>query len=334
MKHKYECAIVGIRGYSGLELARVLSKHPAAKLVAGFATDAAFEHESVPILPLSALEETARKVKTVFLATPIEVSAELAPRCLAAGADVIDLSGAFRQDPKAQYGLVPWCGPAKGPERDNSNAPRLIANPGCYATAVLMATVPLLKAEVIRPEILVIDAKSGTTGAGRKAAENLIFSEVEGDCRPYRVGKHQHLPEITAWAQAFSGQAIDPMFTTHLLPVRRGIVAGIYARLNPDASAKAVEGAYASAYAAGGACGGAYRDYPLVRWKEGENFSLRTIVGSARTQIQYTVNGNKLYVFSYIDNLLKGAASQAVENFNRLYDLPVTAALTELEGVL
>jgi N-acetyl-gamma-glutamyl-phosphate reductase len=350
-------AVVGARGYSGLELARILLNHPEVELAACFAHDHAFRlsdylpeaaARAVPVLPLTALESSLPNIDTVFLATPAEASLELAPKALRAGANVIDLSGAFRFQAgteaeraskfelwykakhsaialPAHYGLVPFAQPVNPGQA-------LISNPGCYATAALMAIVPLLKANAVNPKSLVIDAKSGTTGAGRKASEAQLFAEVEGECLPYRVAKHQHLPEIGEWAETFSGTAVDPFFSTHLLPVRRGILASVYAELNSGAD---VGAAYAAAFAG----------YPLARVTRLDggpdqdlspalSLSLKRVVGSARVHLGYQVSGSKLYVFSLIDNLLKGAASQAVENFNALYDYPVALGLEALEGTL
>lgn len=348
--------IVGARGYSGLELARILLQHPVARLKACFATDSKWSLSDylpenaaaeVPVESTVSLDRLAPSFKTVFLATPAEVSAELAPGLLAKGVNVIDLSGAYRLNAslsekwyklkhdqsllsRAEYGLVPWSGALS-----SGTSARLISNPGCYATAVLMAAIPLVKEGVIETSSLVIDAKSGTSGAGRKAVENFLFTEVDGECLPYRVGKHQHLPEICEYTERFAGAKIDPHFTTSLLATRRGIIAGLYARLTPAIAQKspaerlaAVESAFAKHYSG----------YPLVKVGAVEHpglLSLKRVVGSARTHISFAIeDGNKLYAFSTIDNLLKGAASQAVENFNRLADAPVTTGLTNLEGVL
>ncbi|RYZ85745.1 MAG: N-acetyl-gamma-glutamyl-phosphate reductase, partial [Proteobacteria bacterium] len=177
----------------------------------------------------------------VFLATPAEVSLRLAPQIRNAGKTVIDLSGAFRlkaHDYKtwygfdheaptelasAHYGLVPFA--------TKAGAGSVIANPGCYASAISLALIPLLRDGIIRQDGIVIDAKSGTTGAGKKAAENLLFSEVAGECLPYKVGKHQHLPEVTEAVRAFAKVNLDAHFVTSLLSVRRGIIAGVYASL-------------------------------------------------------------------------------------------------------
>jgi len=358
-------AVVGARGYSGLELVRLLLQHPEAELAACLANEASSfsladylpEHAAakVPVLPLSRLEELLPSLDTVFLATPAEASLELAPRLLAGGVHVIDLSGAFRLQEgseaersaryelwykakhphpaltaQAVYGLVPF---QKKPLAGRGKT--LVSNPGCYATAVLMAITPLLKAGAIEPASLVIDAKSGTSGAGRKASEAQLFTEVSGECLPYRVGRHQHLPEISEWAKAFSGRAIDPFFNTHLLPVRRGIIASVYASLAPGKTAADAASAYAEAFAG----------YPLARVTQLDAaasgqlspqlaLSLKRVTGTARVHIGFQAVGTKLYVFSLIDNLMKGAASQALENFNLLHDLPAATGLERLEGTL
>lgn len=335
MQSKTSASIVGARGYTGLELARLLLKHPAVRLTHAFATQD-FEltkdilvqgAEQVTCLADAHLFENLTDV--VFLCTPAEVSMKLAPQILKKGKTVIDLSGAFRlksndymkwyghshtaptELAQAQYGLVPFAGPY------DKNT-KLISNPGCYASAISLALIPLLKNDLIDARTLVIDAKSGTTGAGRKTVEGQLFAEVDGECLPYRVGRHQHLPEIQEAVSAFAGAAVDPHFVTHLLPTKRGIVAGLYAEAKTTELAD-VEKAYAKEFGS----------YSLVRF--GADVSrlgkLAHVVGTPFTHISYELVGKKLYVFALIDNLLKGAASQAVENMNRVLDLPVDFAL-------
>lgn len=359
-------AVVGARGYSGLELCRLLLRHPRARLAAVSATSA---FDLSGHLPETKARNVATKtpdeiltdvsegrVQTVFMATPADVSLNWAPRFVGAGASVVDLSGAFRLKAgtpaernenylkwyrlehtaaasleEAEFGLVPWAG------RDRSRA-RLIANPGCYATAVLMALIPLLRERLIDPESLVIDAKSGTTGAGRKAEERLLQAEVEGNCLPYKAGQHQHQPEIQQALSAFAGASVDFHFTPHLLDTRRGIIAGLYAKLgqgfDADLSAARVQERVQQAYDK------AYEGYPLVEaapmdTARGQTLlGLRRAVGRPGVQISFRAEGSRLYVFSLIDNLLKGAASQAVENFNRLLGEDVSLGLTDVEGVL
>ncbi|MCM2282061.1 MAG: N-acetyl-gamma-glutamyl-phosphate reductase [Bdellovibrionaceae bacterium] len=363
----HRVAIVGARGYSGQELARLLLRHPEARLAGCFASNSStgtsfqLSHllpepgaKHVPTWLMAEFDEKLADLHTVFLATPAEVSLELAPRALAKNVNVVDLSGAFRlkqatnQSPnekyrkwygfehtelelllQADYGLQPFARPAP-----HSGA-RLVANPGCYATAVLMAALPLLESGLIIPESLVIDAKSGTSGGGRKASENLLFTEVEGECLPYKIAKHQHWPEIVEAAWLFAQEEIAPFFTTHLLNTRRGIIASLYAKLKKPADTDAAsEARIQSAFAE------TYSGYPLVRFgalgspETDALLSLKRVVGTPRTHITFRVDGDKLYVFSTIDNLVKGAAGQAVENFNRLLDRPLHLGLTDMEGVL
>lgn len=338
---KITCSVVGARGYTGLETVRLLLQHPQAQLTHCFATTqfnlsqflSSPKAANVICLPDSEIFNNLTDV--VFLATPAEVSLKLAPKILAQGKKVIDLSGAFRLKKsdyqtwygfehtekvwleKAEYGLAPWVGPSKGAQ--------LVANPGCYATAISMALAPLLKNNVVDTENIVIDAKSGATGAGKKAAENLLFTEVDAECLPYKVGRHQHTPEIFEALENLTGQTIAAHFTTSLLPVRRGIIAGIYLNLKTGKSIEDVKNAFEQAY----------QNYNLVSHSEMKHntslVSLKKVVGTGKTHISYEVVGNKLYLFSTIDNLLKGAASQAVENFNRLSDLPITAGVDHLE---
>lgn len=333
-------SVVGARGYSGLELSRLLLRHPAADYRYAFATgkfalgEELLETGAEHVQSFADTEIMAHLTDVVFLATPAEVSRDLAPRIAAAGKKVIDLSGAFRMkktDPapwygfpapaaeimaQVEYGLVPFCGPL----RKTTN---IVANPGCYATAINLALIPLVKHDLIETSSIVIDAKSGTSGGGRKAAENLLFSEVAEDLRPYRVGRHQHAPEIAEAVEGFAGRPIDPHMVTHLLPVRRGISAAIFARAK-TADIAAIAAAFEAEYAA----------YPLVR--HGRDIArlsnLNLIAKTPFTHISYELVDGKLYVFSVLDNLMKGAASQAIENFNRILDLPAGFSLAGLEG--
>lgn len=330
---KLTASVVGARGYTGLELAKILLHHPLINFTHAFAT-AAFKlsddildekADTVTCLPDSELLQNLTDI--VFLATPADVSMRLAPQILKENKTVIDLSGAFRLKnsdyakwyhaehtqktllQEAHYGLVPFAKPANV---------KLVSNPGCYATAISMALIPLLKKGLIDVDSLVIDAKSGTTGAGKKPSENILFSEVDGECLPYRVGKHQHTPEIQEAVADFSGKNINPHFTTHLLTAKRGIIASIYAKTTAKDTAE-ITAAFDEAF----------KDYSLVRY--GTNVaklaSLNKVTHTPYTHISYELVGNKLYLFSCIDNLLKGAASQAVENLNRTMDWPVTLGL-------
>lgn len=342
--HKYEAknhsapvkvSVVGARGYSGLELSKLLLKHSGVKLTHTYASQKFALSDD---LLMSGAEKVICGVEDdlaqdpnpiVFLATPAEFSLKWAPKLIAQGKQVIDLSGAFRLKQSsystwygfehteatalksAVYGLCPFVGAFQAGQK-------LIANPGCYATAISLALLPLLQKGLIETDHIVIDAKSGTTGGGKKAAENLLFAEVDGECLPYKVGKHQHLPEIIETAQHFAGSVIDPHFTTHLLPVKRGIIAGIYAT-SKTSDEKEIAAAFEAVRQAD----------PLFRHgtKIAQMAALKNVVGTAHSHVSYELVGNKLYVFSVIDNLMKGAASQAVENLNRVLDLPTSFCL-------
>jgi N-acetyl-gamma-glutamyl-phosphate reductase len=336
-------SVVGARGYTGLETAKQLLRHPYAKLTHCFATSDFSLSQYLQTKKVSDVKCLSEKelfnnlTDVVFLATPAEASLKLAPEILKQGKKVIDLSGAFRLKkndyPKwygftheqnellqaANYGLVPFA------QFSESN---LVANPGCYASSVLMALIPLIKKGLIQTETIVIDAKSGTTGAGKKASENLLFTEVDGECLPYKIGKHQHLPEIIEAVEQFTGVSIDPFFTTHLLPTRRGILSSLYMKVKPGVTIEQINDAYAHVYA----------NNPLVFFGESDKqpqlLSLKKVVGTAHTHLSYHLKGEQLFLFSTIDNLMKGAASQAIENFNRLYDFPLETGLEEMEAFI
>ncbi len=372
-------AILGARGYSGVELARLALSHPQMSLTGMFATQSFDPRELMPELSLQSsshegleaplkgramkefedeLNSASPGFDTVFLATPAEVALEWAPKILKKGLRAIDISGAFRlkgqgeADSKALYSK--WYGfshtePGLVQEADYGLVPfasgvpstGLISNPGCYATATALGLMPLYHAGLVRMDSVSVDAKSGTTGAGKKAEERLLHAEVDGGCLPYRIGRHQHEPEI-AEAVARYGlkdikRATDVSFSfvPHLLPVRRGIIVSIHARLNQGVQEKDVRSAFEALY----------KDYPLARLVSlsdasgaagggAHELGLRRVVGSARTVMAWHVRGDQLIVFSLIDNLMKGAASQAVENFNRLQGLKVETGLSEREGVL
>lgn len=349
-KSPVSCAVVGARGYAGLELVRILLNHPNAELTACYATKAfslAYELgddsvQGIPCLAESEIMNTPAEV--VFLATPAEVSLELAPKLVKVGKKVIDLSGAFRlkkhsteewygfsqSQPEllkeACYGLWPFV----KPEAFKKSA-GLVANPGCYATAAALALIPLVQSGLIDENSLVLDGKSGATGAGRKAAESLLYSEVSEDCLAYRIGKHQHWPEIQEAIAMVTGKEIDFQFSTHLLPLRRGLTVAVYGRLNEKGLAlknpeQELEKAFAKVYG-----NEVFVSYGAASVKP-HLLSLKKVVGTAKAHIAYSIVGNKVYVFAAIDNLLKGAASQAVESFNAWLDIPQASGLSQMRG--
>lgn len=354
---QHNVAIVGANGYSGRELVKLLLNHPAVAAVTCFSRDpnwrlsdeCLIENEKkITYQPIPSLCSDAKNYHTVFLAVPTEVSLELVPQLINQKINIIDLSGAFRLDketfehwyqqphtasdflPKAIYGLQPW--------QNTIGESNLIANPGCYATAILMALLPLLKKQLIDENHIVIDAKSGISGAGKNVKSHPHFCEIADNCLPYKVGTHQHLPEIINYCQQFANATIHPMMTTHLLPVRRGIIAGIYCHfcpeyrlLNQSHQIELIRDAMTQVY----------KDYPLMKFSSLNNdnrdkkmLALTHVVGTSQNHIGFSVNHSQIYLFSTIDNLLKGAASQAIENFNAIIKLPCSTGLTQQECIL
>lgn len=334
--------VVGASGFSGAVATAILAGHPRASLV--FATSDKLagqrvaNHVSAPLDALTYVANAdalarAASCDVVFLCTSAEVSATLAPALLAAGTKVIDLSGAFRlaraEDYPRWYGF-PHPAPALLAEAhyglpELGGAPpkgtRLIANPGCYPTASLLALVPLVRAGLVEATGLIIDAKSGVTGAGRQTREELSFAELDGDHRAYKLLVHQHVPEIT---RALS-ENVDARltFTPHLLPVRRGLLATCYARPRSGATAARVRECLADAYA-----GAAF-----VRVVAPEEVRIAAVAGTNHALVAATANDDVVIAIAAIDNLTKGAAGQAVQNMNLLFDLPETTGLAHLARV-
>lgn len=338
--------IVGVSGYSGMELARLLASHPNFELVLA-TTDKwqgkrlgdriAIAGPAADLMCVSHAEGQTRmgELKLVFFCTPAEVSIALAPQALAAGARIVDLSGGFRLAAEAYpawYGFehaksallaeAVYSMPEATRSEQALRMARLVSNPGCYPTASVMAVLPLLRAGLIEPDPVFIDAKSGTTGGGRKAGEDWSFSEIADDIKAYRILRHQHQPEIERALALGGGGAASVTFTPHLLPVRRGILAVAYTRLRkdvgPDAAA-AVKQALAT-FA---------RDKPFLRIVPPEEVRLQGVVGTNRVLLGAAVEAARGVVVSLaaIDNLVKGAAGQALQNANLMFGLPETAGL-------
>jgi N-acetyl-gamma-glutamyl-phosphate reductase len=278
--------------------------------------------------------ELAAGCQVVLLATPAEVSLDLAPRLLDAGIKVIDLSGAFRLRDAAEYPrFYRFTHPrpdllaeaAYGlPElfRDEIRRARLVANPGCYPTAAALPLAPLLRAGLLEEDWIVVDAASGVTGAGRKATEELSFAEVDEEFRAYRVHAHQHLPEIGQTLGRCGTSRPGLTFTPYLLPVKRGILSTAHARLKPgvplDQPARELARAYAGE--------------PFVDLVASPNdVNLKSVVGTNRCRIGVACEeqrgSGRLIALASIDNLVKGAAGQAVQNLNLMMGFEETMGL-------
>jgi N-acetyl-gamma-glutamyl-phosphate reductase len=327
--HTLTAAVVGASGYAGLELTRLLARHPrlapTVLLSDRWAGEAAADR--IPLtgraaaLRYGALADAEGvEAEVAFLATPAEVSLELAPKLLARGVRVVDLSGAFRLGDAALYPR--WYGFAHAapallaearyglPElaREGLRGARFVSNPGCYATATAMAIAPLVRAGLVLPDGIAVAAMSGVSGAGRKASEDFSFCELDEDLRAYRLAKHQHVPEIEQTVARFAGACGAISFTPHLVPIRRGILATSTLRLAPGAAQSDLVAAYEQAYAG----------EPFVRVLAAEKVAVRDVARTNRIHLGVTVDvrAGSAVAVSAIDNLVKGAAGQAVQALN------------------
>jgi len=338
-------AIAGATGYSGEELIRLLLNHSNVQLT-HLAASAKWERP-VPVsevyprfasrldLPVEFLDPSrfAASCDVAFLALPHGEAMTLAPTLLAAGKRVIDLSGDFRlTDPalypcwyhlnhphpellargQVAYGLTEFY-------RDAIRSARLIANPGCYATSILLGCLPLFKANLIEDGRFIVDAKSGLSGAGRKADSSLLFTEMTENLRVYRVNEHQHMPEILQELKQLTGQQAAMSFVPQVIPVTRGLISMIYAKVRGglEAARKAYQACYPSAQT------------PFVRVRASGFPQLRDVIETNVCDIglAYDSATGYLMVASALDNLTKGAAGQAVQNFNVMFGFPETTAL-------
>ena len=341
---RVRAAVAGATGYAGRELIALLARHPAARLTHLMSSGRdgkgarPLEHahpalrgvSRLAILPLDLEALTPAATDVVFLATPHETSHEAVPELLQRGVRVIDLSGAFRlKNPDAYprwYGFEHRAGAAReeavyGLTELNAEeiaAARLVANPGCYATSVILALTPLLRAGWADTAAgIVCDSKSGASGAGRGLSEKLHYVEVNENCRAYGLFNHRHVPEML---QAL-GLAEDGFtFTPHLLPVNRGILSTLYVRLGKHRTAGDVEKLFQDFYA----------QAPLVRvYEHGALPEIQAVAGTNYADLGFALDAasRRLIVVAALDNLGKGAAGQAIQNMNLMFSLPVETGL-------
>jgi N-acetyl-gamma-glutamyl-phosphate reductase len=339
-----KCSVVGGTGYTGTELVRLLSDHPRVRLtavtsrgLAGKRVTDVFPHLINHINGLTFsppdMETLARESDCVFLATPHGVSAELAATLLGRNRDliVIDLSADFRLKDPAAY--AEWYGhPHPHPELLSQavyglpeiegahiRGARLIANPGCYPTSVVLAVAPLLQGGLTDLGSIIADSKSGVTGAGREPTMGTHFPEVNESLKAYGVTKHRHTPEMEQEMSSIAHHAMIINFTPHLLPINRGILSTIYATNAKDLSKKELLNAYHEFYQAA----------PFVRVYDTGLPEIRNVRGSNFCDIGLEVDPRtkRIVLVSAIDNLIKGAAGQAVQNMNLAFGFPETEGL-------
>ena len=332
-------SIVGATGYTGQELIDILLAHPNVRLTGLYSTT----DEPKPIgllVPRFAKRtdlvckkfdgsEVIAKSDVVFLALPHTQAMDAVPALLKAGKLVIDLSADYRfkdlrayekaynlkhkdkaNIAKAVYGL---------PElyREKIKNAKLVSNPGCYPTCAILALAPLVATGTIDLDYVIIDAKSGTSGAGKKTVQEALFSEVDEDFRAYKVNTHQHMPEIEQELTKLAGEKVGVTFVPHLLPLKRGILETVYLRTNKKLTSENALALYRKFY----------KNEPFVRIKDEGFPSIKDVNNTNFCDIGIKVFAKEIIIVAVIDNLLKGASGQAVQNLNIMMDYPETAGI-------
>ncbi len=328
---KIRVGIAGVTGYTGEELVKILSRHEGVEMtyVSGREDRAEKIQDIFPYLlgtldlacNAFSLEEAIEKTDVVFLALPHTNSMQYAPELLKAGKKVIDVSADYRLQNTAEYEKF-----YNVPHTDSANLKQavyglpelhrkaiakatLIANPGCYPTGAILALAPGLTAGTFDVDSIQIDAKSGVTGAGRKASKDLLFSEVNESLKAYKLFEHQHVPEIDQELSVVTGKKISVVFVPHLIAINRGILSTIYVKLAKKADTASLIADYQKFY----------KDEPFVKvYPDGKLPEIKSVVHTNFCHIGMKVNEEKnlAVIVSVIDNLGKGAAGQAVQNMN------------------
>jgi N-acetyl-gamma-glutamyl-phosphate reductase len=339
---KIKVAIVGASGYAGLELVRLLVRHPACEIAAL----TSLEFPGVPFsqvfpalaglvdLPISQdfdAKEIGARAQVVFTAVPHKAAMGMIPGLLAQGCRVVDLSADFRFKDRAIY--EKWYQAHSEPEllaeavyglpelhREAIRGARLVGNPGCYPTCVILGLAPLARAGLLEPRSVIADCKSGVSGAGRQGMLGLAFCEVNDGFRAYKVLDHRHTPEMEQELSLLAGGPVPVTFTPHLTPMSRGILGTLYANLTEPRSEADLRELYKQFY----------QGEPFVRLQpEGVLPDTRNVRGANFCDLAVKVDetGRRVIVLSAIDNLTKGAAGQAVHNFNLMLGLTETLGL-------
>ena len=334
-------AVFGASGYTGLELLRLLARHPGVALVA--LTSREYQGRSVGevfpalarIVEFSFIPPDPAAVRAAaevaFLAVPHQTAMELVPSLLQGGLRVVDLSADFRFRDQAVYEA--WYQPHRAPDllaeavyglpelhRDKIRAARLVGNPGCYPTCVILGLAPLVKHGLVQPDSLIADCKSGVSGAGRGASLTTSFCEVTDSLRAYKVADHRHAPEMEQELSLLAGRPVQVTFTPHLAPMSRGILGTLYGRLVKPLSDAEVFELYRDFY----------RDQPFVRLlPPGTWPSTQQVRGTNFCDLGFKVDRERgrVIVIAAIDNLTRGASGLAIQNFNLMMGFPETLGL-------
>jgi N-acetyl-gamma-glutamyl-phosphate reductase len=339
---KIKVAVIGASGYAGLELVRLLVRHPGCELVAL----ASLEYPGRPFsqvfpaltgivdLPFSqepTPENIAATAEVVFTAVPHQTAMGMIPRYLELGCKVVDLSADFRFRDASLY--EKWYQAHTAPEllaetvyglpelhRDEVRRTRLVGNPGCYPTGVILGLAPLAKAGLLVDDSVIADCKSGASGAGRQALLGLSFCEVNDGFRAYKVFEHRHTPEMEQELSLLAGKPVKVTFTPHLVPMSRGILGTLYASLTEPRSEADLRELYRTFY----------QGHPFVRLHpEGRLPDTRDVRGANFCDLALRVDqgSQRVIIISAIDNLTRGAAGQAVHNFNLMVGFPEATGL-------
>jgi N-acetyl-gamma-glutamyl-phosphate reductase len=338
-------AIIGGTGYGAIELIRLINNHPYLEIGSVVSNSQAGNgfSESYPHLteiinqPLESFnaDRLAKENDIVFLATPSGVSSKLAPVLVDNGIKVIDLSGDFRLRSQTEYET--WYKHSAPEEKYLSQAvyglseiyaeeikgAALIANPGCYPTATSLGLLPILKANLADSQSIIIDAKSGVSGAGRGLSLTSHYAEINENLKAYKLGAHQHIPEIEQVLTDETGNPITVTFTTHLVPMSRGIMITAYVNVTEKISTNTIHDLYKKFY----------ENHPFVRVRPTGTYpSTKEVSGSNYCDIGLHVDPrtNRLTIISVIDNLVKGAAGQAIQNANIMNDWDVRTGLNSI----
>ncbi|MCP3030951.1 N-acetyl-gamma-glutamyl-phosphate reductase [Halobacillus sp. A1] len=339
-----DIGIIGATGYGGVELFRLLYNHPEVKTInlysssqSGESIQEIYSHLNNEEYVLKDLDTEVMKqqLDVIFLATPAGVSSELTPQLAGGKGVVIDLSGDLRlnspeeyaawykKSPASEevlkqsvYGLAEW-------NKEAIQSAKIVANPGCYPTAALIGLGPIVHERLADPSRIIIDAKSGVSGAGKNSNHVTHFANTQENFRIYKVNQHQHIPEIEQQLGNWNEETEPITFSTHLVPMTRGIMATMYVELNNVLSLEELVGLYQTAY----------KDHPFVRVRRAGDFPCtRDVYASNYCDIGLALDERtgRLTIVAVIDNLMKGAASQAVQNMNLTQGIDETTGLMQV----
>ena len=334
---KIRAGIIGATGYAGVELVRLLLRHPGAELAA--LSSESFLGEQIESVYPSLLSYVSEKLVTpdeviarsdcVFASLPHGLSQQIAAQCDAQGRAFIDLGADFRLDSEDEYRQ--WYGGAYEDRdlhsravyglcelfRDEIQKTRVIGNPGCYPTSIALALAPALRGGLILPGHIIIDSKSGVTGAGRGLTQGSHFPEANEAFSAYKIAQHRHTPEIEQTLTKLAGEQVRVTFVPHLLPVNRGILSTIYAQAAPGTALEPLRAAYRDFY----------RAEPFVRVVDKADIKYVKYSNYCDISVQFDERTGTVILISAIDNMVKGAAGQAIQNMNLIFGLEETCGL-------